>query len=397
MTTSQSDDRGQAIWRVVGDPLLSGGSDGVLAGEAVAVKDLFAVQGHARGAGVPQYLQRAPIETQHADAVQRLIDAGAAIRGIAHTDQFAYSLAGANPHYGTPPNGAVPDALPGGSSSGSASAVATGQASIGLATDTAGSVRIPSSYQGLWGLRTTHGSVPHDGLIPLAPHFDTIGLITANPNVLLRAATVLLSTSGSDNTKPVKTNLPWAVADVSKYAPPAVCDAVSQWAATHAPTRVTAVQLPDLAQIAEVIRIHQGFQAWQSHGQFIIDNPEAVTGPVAQRFRDASHITSTQNTEALAALEEHRRRLDAVLGNHIVILPTAPSAAPRLDAPASTIQQHRKDVLRLTAVAGATGRPALTAPVLQLSGGPVGVCLIGPRGTDLTLVDVTNLINRRVG
>ena len=134
--------------------------------------------GYRIGAGNPTWLRDAARERQHAPAVLDLLKAGASVRGLARTDELAYSIAGANPHYGTPANGAVAGALPGGSSSGPATAVATGQADVGLASDTAGSVRVPASYQGLWGLRTTHGLVPRQGMVPLAPSFDTVGWLT---------------------------------------------------------------------------------------------------------------------------------------------------------------------------------------------------------------------------
>ena len=170
------------------EPGLSGREAGSLDGETVAVKDLFAIAGFAVGAGVPAYLAEGRPATETASAVASLLAAGADVVGIARTDEFAYSIAGRNPHYGTPPNAAVPGALPGGSSSGPASAVALGQASIGLATDTGGSIRVPASYQGLWGLRTTHGAVPVDGLLPLAPSFDTVGWLTRDGSTLARAA-----------------------------------------------------------------------------------------------------------------------------------------------------------------------------------------------------------------
>ncbi len=198
------------IWRVVGDPLLPSGDHkddhpgvptgdhepaGELAGLRVAVKDLFAVAGFAIGAGNPTFLAQQSPQPEHAVAVARLLDAGAAITGIAQTDEFAYSLAGTNIHYGTPPNPRAPGRISGGSSSGSASATAAGQVDIGLGTDTGGSIRVPASYQGLWGLRTTHGSVDRTGLLPLAPSFDTVGVLTRDPTTLRKAIGVLLVNS----------------------------------------------------------------------------------------------------------------------------------------------------------------------------------------------------------
>ncbi|WNB86551.1 amidase family protein [Cellulomonas sp. ATA003] len=177
------------VWRVVGAPLVAPTTRGQLDGVRVAVKDVIAVAGQARGAGVPAWLTHAPVEPAHAPALAALLAAGAHVQGVARTDELAYSLAGRNPHYGTPPNAAVRGRLPGGSSSGPAAAVGLGQADLGLATDTAGSVRVPASYGGLWGLRPTHGLVPSDGVLPLAPSFDTVGWL-ARDGATLRAALV---------------------------------------------------------------------------------------------------------------------------------------------------------------------------------------------------------------
>ena len=130
------------------------------------MKDLFEVAGFAVGAGVPAYLAESRPAATSASAVEALVAAGADVIGIAQTDEFAYSVAGRNSHYGTLPNVAAPGSIPGGSSSGPASAVALGQVSIGLGTDTAGSIRVPASYQGLWGLRTSHGAIDTAGLLP---------------------------------------------------------------------------------------------------------------------------------------------------------------------------------------------------------------------------------------
>jgi hypothetical protein len=140
------------VWRAAGDPLVAAARPGPLSGLGVAVKDLFAVAGQPVGAGVPEWLAQQPIQQESAPVVQALLESGAHIVGIARADEFAYSLAGANVHYGTPPNPAAPESVSGGSSSGPASAVALRQAEVGLGTDTGGSIRVPASYQGLVGM-----------------------------------------------------------------------------------------------------------------------------------------------------------------------------------------------------------------------------------------------------
>lgn len=136
---------GRTMWRVVGAPLRPGAGDGALSGDTLAVKDLFAIEGQIVGAGVTAWARDAPIEQSTASAIQRLLDAGAALTGLAQTDQFAYGIAGINDDYGTPLNAQAPDRVPGGSTSGPASAVAQGLVTVGLGTDTAGSIRVPAS------------------------------------------------------------------------------------------------------------------------------------------------------------------------------------------------------------------------------------------------------------
>ncbi|MGW2557062.1 amidase family protein [Streptomyces sp. NPDC001635] len=134
---------------VRGEPLVAGSSAGPLRRVGVAVKDLFVVAGQRIGAGNPAWLAETEEEPSNAWAVGALLAAGADVLGIAHTDEFAYSLSGTNAHYGTPPNPAAPGRVPGGSSSGPASAVGLRQADAGLGSDTAGSIRVPASYCGL--------------------------------------------------------------------------------------------------------------------------------------------------------------------------------------------------------------------------------------------------------
>ena len=385
----------RAVWRVIGDPLATPSGSGVLDGETVAVKDLFAVAGHPIGAGVPAFLAEASVETTDSATVARLRAAGASVAGIARTDQFAYSLAGDNPHYGTPVNPMVPGGLPGGSSSGSATAVSLGAASIGLATDTGGSVRIPASYQGLWGWRSTHDAVSAEGLLPLAPDFDTVGLLTRSPDLLARAAAVLLDAPAwSEGTVPsVHSGSAWSQGTVPSVhfldslpaLEPGVAELFEDWAASQLPG-VSRVRLPDLDAAAEAFRVHQAFQAWQRHGAWVAAHPDALLGAAGERFTAASAITADADAAARAVLGELRVVLDEALGDGVLVLPSAAGPAPRVWASAESVDAHRKANFRLTCIAGITGRPAVSAPLLETSGGPLGVCLVGPRGSDPALI-----------
>ncbi|MGC5247739.1 AtzH-like domain-containing protein [Gordonia sp. DT219] len=353
-----------SVWRVVGDPLIAPLSVGPLSGESVAVKDLFAVKGFSVGAGVPEYLQEQEPQSAHAESLRRLLAAGASVRGIARTDQFAYSIDGINPHYGTPVNPNAPGCLPGGSSSGCATAVALGNATIGLATDTAGSIRVPAGYQGLWGLRTTHGSVPTTGVLPLAPSFDTVGLLTKGPQLLSVAATELL---GGSN--------PLKVAD-----DPIMWDDVAD----------------EFAWIDEcygAFRVVQAYEAWLTHGAWIEQHPDALRGDVRSRFDAASKVSARERAAASDRLTRFRKSIDARLGDAVVIMPTTAGAIPRLWDSRDQLEQNRRDTLRLTCIAGITGRPVVTVPQDPVH--PYSRSFVGPRGSDLTLIGYAHRDRRR--
>lgn len=376
-----------SVWRELGDPLVAGAPEGPLHGETVAVKDLFAVAGYAVGVGNPTFLAEAPVEIGNAPAVQQLLDAGAAIAGIAQTDEFAYSIAGANPHYGPPPNPAVPGGLPGGSSSGPASAVALGEASIGLGTDTAGSIRVPASYQGLWGLRTTHGAVSLTGVWPLAPSFDTVGWLTRDPVMLRWVAEVALGGPAPDPGS--------FVVDARFVVDPALvalADPAVRAAFTTAVAGVDVeeVELGDPSAMFEAFRVVQAAEAWVSDGSWIDAHPDAVGPGARERFVLAAQVTREQEAQARADVAAHRARIDAVLGDRVLLVPSVSSPAPSVDASAAELDAVRGATLRLTAVAGLTGRPALSAPAMRVPE-PAGLCLVGPRGSDRELIDLAGL------
>jgi Asp-tRNA(Asn)/Glu-tRNA(Gln) amidotransferase A subunit family amidase len=379
-----------AVWRVLGNPLVaSTASDGgALEGETIAVKDLFDVRGFGVGAGIPEYLAEASPAEAHAPALAALLAAGASARGIAQTDEFAYSIAGKNVHYGTPPNPAVAGAIPGGSSSGPASAVALGHASIGLATDTAGSIRVPASYQGLWGLRTTHGAVDSGGLLPLAASFDTIGWLTRSASVLRAAAASTLAAESQQAVERqfvISTELLFA-ADPAMQG--ALVDAVGRLEADGLIDEVGVVDLGDTSGFFEAFRTVQGAEAWRQHGEWIAAHPGVLASDVASRFEVASAITEEHESKAREVLAAARTQLDEALAGRILLLPSTASTAPSLTADPAEIDAARAATLALTCFAGIGGYPALSVPLLQVNGAPAGLCLVGPRGTDLALVDI---------
>lgn len=379
------------VWRVVGEPLLPPTAPGALDGHSVAVKDVFAVEGFPVGAGIPAYLEGADPEPRSAVSLRALQAAGASVRGIAQTDQFAYSIAGRNAAYGTPPNPAAPGAIPGGSSSGPGAAVAMGHATIGLATDTAGSIRIPASYQGLWGLRTTHGAVSTEGVLPLAPSFDTVGWLTRDGATLAAAARASLDPTTQEH---IGSGLVTASA-LTGSATPEVAGAFASAVAALAAGGHRVDELDGAAAFSgdaldalyTAFRTVQASEAWAAHGAWIEAHPGALGADVAARFAWASSVTPAEASRAREQLEAARLAIDTALGDAVLVLPSAASVAPAVDAAGDRIEAIRAATLRMTAVAGVTGRPAVSVPGPTAGGAPIGVCFVGPRGSDVALVD----------
>lgn len=387
------------IWRVVGTPLVPATTeDGPLTGESVAVKDLFAVAGQRIGAGNPARLAEASPEPRHAAAVEALLGAGAAVTGIAATDELAYSLAGTSTHYGTPPNPRAPHRISGGSSSGSASAVSLGHASLGLGTDTGGSIRVPAAYQGLWGIRTTHGAVPRDGLLPLAPSFDTVGLLARTPGPLARAAAVLLhdadgAAAGTGRAGMLAGAALRTVPGLVELADGDVAEAIDaalrRWAGSRRMERAAAIDEAAHTAWLGAFRTIQAREAWQAHGDWVRVHEGDLGPDVAARFRTARTVTAEQERRArevrAVAAEEVRGRL----GGGVLVVPAASSVAPLLRDSAAggpLIEAQRERTLRLTCLAGLAGLPAVTVPLRTAAGLPTGVTLVGPAGSDVELI-----------
>lgn len=365
----------ERIWRVVGSPLVAGSQHGPLSGETIAVKDLYDIAGQPVGAGNPAFLAGAEPATSTAAVLRELLDGGADIRGIARTDEFAYSLAGVNEHSGMPPNARAPRRVPGGSSNGSATAVGLGHASIGLGTDTAGSIRIPASYQGLYGIRTTHGLLSRDGLLPLAPSFDTVGWITRHPDLLARVGDVLLpdqpGTLGS------------VVVTVPGLLRLADADVAAAVIASLPETRMTDTwDLDELDRWVVAFRTVQGHEAWETHGAWLAGRLDTVGDGVRRRFEAASRVTDKDAAAARDVLTEAAERIRSFVGDRVLALPAASSVAPY---PAD-VEATRDATIRLTCLASIAGLPAVAIPLRTADGLPTAVSLVAAPGRDRDLL-----------
>ena len=375
-----------AVWRVVGSPLAAPTGSGPLDGVQLAVKDLVPVAGHPVGAGNPVKLAEAAPAPAHAPVLDRLLAAGAAVRGIARTDELAYSLSGTNVHYASPANPWGAGLAVGGSTNGPASAVARGLADVGVGTDTAGSIRVPASYCGLHGLRPTHGAVPLDGVLPLAPSFDTLGWLTRDAGLLHRVATVL-----APGAAPPVTELVLAE-DLLALADPPVAAALGPAAEELAAAAGLPLRRDRLASAEELerwftaFRTVQGAEAWAAHGSWISAHPGVLGPGVAQRFADGSAVPAAALAAAREVVAEGRALLAGrIAAGTAVLAPAASSTAPPLSAPVDRKAAYRAATLRLTCVAGVGGLPVAVAPAALVGGLPAGLAVLGPAGADTAL------------
>lgn len=366
------------------DPVhLASTGSGPLDGLNFAIKDVMAIAGHHTGCGHPLWRESHPPALATSPLIEQLLAAGATLTGKTHTDELTYSLAGSNVHYGTPPNPAVPGATAGGSSSGSASVVAAGLVDFAMGSDTGGSIRVPASYCGIYGLRPSHGALTYQHCAQLARSFDCLGWFARDGETMERIGKVLLPASEHRLQRLL------LVSNVREEAGEAVLGPFNNWLTlSRLPLPCDGWQaLPPLADFANDLRTLQAFEAWQEYGSWISRHQPQFGPGVKERFANASLVSVADATAAQNRLGVLRGQLNALLGDDCVLcLPTAPSPAIALTASDEEIEQIRLATQRMTAIAGVGGLPQVSVPLLQTAGGPVGVSLIGPRGSDCALL-----------
>ena len=376
---------------------IEGSPAGPLHGLTFAVKDLFDIAGRVTGAGNPRWLETHLPAQATALAVTALLDAGARMVGKTITDELAYSLNGDNIHYGTPRNIRALDRVPGGSSSGSAAAVAADLCDFALGTDTGGSVRIPASYCGILGIRTTHGLVSAKGVVPLMPSFDTVGWFARNFDVFDRVGDVLLPKHAAPQPQFSKLII---ASDALSILDPELVGPIKGILKTIARqfVDVEEIDISDVQGLEEwrqIFRVASAHETWKTHGLWVVAEGGSLAPPIRERFAFAASVSDERAMRARDAQSQIRDKLRAVLdSNSVLFLPSAPGPAPKLDARGEEVESFRQRAQRLTSIAGLAGFPQITLPVLECEGAPVGVSLLGPEGSDRQLLDLTGHLFR---
>lgn len=369
---------------------------GPLDNKRLAVKDLFHIAGQPTSAGNPDWLNTHPIPQHTSSVVSNLQKHGAIVVGKTITDELAYSLNGQNIHYGTPINSKNPSLLPGGSSSGSAIAVANGSADIGLGTDTGGSIRIPASYNGLFGFRPSHGVISTDNMVALAPSFDTVGWITRDFNTLMSVANILLPFDSKPNVKSCFT-LGFSTAinaqcEQGDNVTALVADLASAERCTQVDLSNT-LHFNHLTQVSSAFRVLQGAEIWHTHGNWIESTQPSFAPDIKQRFAWCSTINEQQVTAAQRAQQQFIKDISAIFEVvDYILVPTTPGHAPSLNASDIDLTDYRNTLLSMTCIAGLAGLPQLHIPLSIDPKFPSGLSVIGKKYDDQGLFQFAQIL-----
>ncbi|WP_448554751.1 amidase family protein [Thalassotalea montiporae] len=375
---------------------------GKLAGLRLAVKDLFTVQGHVNSAGNPEWLRQALAATETSDSVNKLMMQACQFVGFTHTDELAYSLEGNNHHYGAAENPKLAGHSCGGSSMGSAAAVAADLADIGLGTDTGGSIRVPASYCGLFCIRPSHGVISAQGLLPLAPAFDTTGWLTNSAELLAKVGDVLLPK------QPIyKVEKLLVCQSLFDLIEPELANALSNKLDEISPyfAKVQEFKLGDtgiLNELADVFRILQGREIARTHEPWLTSlSPDFSTHfapAISARFEMALALTAAEEAQAKQVQQRWQQLMQQLTSSSALFLPTTPTVAPKLGADTSAL---RAKILTLTAMAGLSGATQLHLPDISIpidsnlseqndseSLAPYGYSLLMAANNDRTLLNL---------
>lgn len=379
---------------------MKGSDGGALHGLSFVAKDLFAVEGHTSSFGHAAWRSTHTASPTAAPAIRALLDAGANLVGLTKLDQLAYSLIGDVGEGEPPVNSADPSLYCGGSSSGSAAAVAGGLADFALGTDTAGSVRVPAAVCGLLGIRPTHGSIVSDGILPLAPSFDVAGLLATSVATLASALAVVAPGLGH-RPPPVSIQLATDTFAMVDRETARIGREVAEQAAALSGSALEDVSFGAYTdpETGDLFARLQGREIWDHHAEWVEANGAALAEDVRgrlERCRQLSRDPDDLQAADLASREEFRLRLsEAVPPGTIAVLPVLPEYGPKRVWTAQKLVEFRTGCFRLTAPSSLTGAPQVVWSVRGAAGRSIGIGLLAAPGEDRVLLDVLQLLSER--
>ncbi len=370
---------------------MAGAAEGALARLTFGLKDIFDVAGHKTGFGNPDWLRTHDAAKVHSVVAKKLLDAGATLAGKTHTEEMAFSLTGENAHYGTPKNVAAPGRVPGGSSSGSAAAVAGKLVDFAIGSDTGGSVRAPASFCGIYGIRPTHGRVSLEGVCPLAPGFDTCGWFARDAGLLARVGDVLLGGKANAHGRVLLAQDAYALA--TPEAQQALQPALERVTRVIGKAEAVTVSAEGLNEWFEVFRVLQFAEIWDTHREWVTRVKPHFGVAIGKRFEAVAKVSAAEVAHMTPQREAIADRLDKLLANNaILLLPSVPDIAPPLNCPHDQTTAFRERAMGMLCISGIGRLPQVSLPLATLNGCPLGLSIAAARGNDEMLLDVARRI-----
>ncbi|XP_028770877.1 amidase 1-like [Neltuma alba] len=376
-----------------------------------AVKEIFDVEGHVTGFGHPDWARTHPVASSTSPAVSALLNAGATCVGTTVMDEMAYSINGENIHYGTPRNPCAADRVPGGSSSGSAVAVGAKLVDFSLGTDTGGSVRVPSSYCGIFGFRPSHGTVSTSGVIPLAQSFDTVGWFARNPVILSRVGRVLLQLPEAASVRPTHiiiaddclqpSSIPHnlvaqiLIKAVEKLYGDEILkhEMLGDFVKDRVPTlrhfmmgnsqSDQVYNIPSLAALSTAMRLLERYEFKINHGEWVRTVKPELGPEISERVSEALRATGENIDLCRSVKEEMREALSALLGDFgVLVIPTVPGPPPKIGTNTPELETFRAKAFALLSIAGVSGCCQVNVPMGMHEGLPISISLVARQGAD---------------
>lgn len=372
-----------AFTQLINAPLKA--QKGALKGYQFAVKDVFDIKGFRIQAGNPQYFDQASIADMTASAVIALQDAGAKLVGKTHTDELGGSLFGVNEHYGAPLNSYSPECVPGGSSSGSAAAVAANLVDFALGGDTSGSVRAPASFCGIYGFRPTFGKISTTGVLPISNHLDTVGIFAQHPEVISQVLAVYGMKEQSEFTR--FRIIPSLVNYLHSSLNIIFLKQIQAIQSLTSSTMPLIIDEDKLTQWSTVIRTIAMYSLWQVHKEWILKSNPTFGELINERLKIAKTVPYDDYKLALQNQKEIRKFMDDSLEpGDIIVFPTVHDIPPLLSCSVTQFKDFALKASRHTCIAALTGFPEITIPLRNIKEKcSLGMSFLGRANNDYSL------------
>ena len=360
--------------------------NGLLSKLNFVVKDMCKIKNHKTSCGNPDFYEKCQPADDFAPFLKKILEAGATLKGITICDEFFYSLIGENGHYGTPTNLNAPGCVPGGSSSGSAAALTTNLYDFSIGSDTGGSVRVPASFCGLFGIRPTHNRINTEDVYPMAPSFDTLGWFAKDIDIFKNIGSVLLNS----NEKTEFSFKEFVIAeDILELASPEIIKLFNNYINDKFPEiKKIRISKHSKEEIADNFRILQGGEIKENIIPWILENKPKISPEINNRIEMAMKITTDEINKAQNFREKLKVEIDKSLPKEIIALfPTTPFSSLKCGQSDEQLASYRKKLMEFTSIAWMTSRPQISMPKFKDNTGPIGISLLGWQYSDEILLE----------